>query len=63
MADVDTKRLHSDAIFSVDCPDAWLEAVALSGPAAAYTQFGLCTVSLCPGIKAKADATAADRLD
>jgi hypothetical protein len=54
MTDVGKKRTDDELILTVDVPDAWLEAAALNASAGAYTQFGLCTVSLCPGAKATA---------
>lgn len=49
MSDNNTNQIDEEFIFSADVTDAWLEAAALTNGAAAYTQFGLCTVSLCPG--------------
>jgi hypothetical protein len=40
-----------DEIISVEISDESLEVAARAGNAGAYTQFGLCTVSFCPGIK------------
>jgi hypothetical protein len=36
-------------LLSFETSDEALEALAFAGHAGAYTQFGLCTVSLCPG--------------
>lgn len=48
MADV-TNEPTEDEISSIEVSDESLEAAAFEGNAGAYTQFGLCTVSLCPG--------------
>jgi hypothetical protein len=48
MADI-TNELTEDEIMSIEITDESLEAVALAGNAGVYTQFGLCTISLCPG--------------
>jgi len=52
MTDIATKQAD-DEINPVAFSDAALEAAALKGSAGAYTQFGLCTVSYCSGIKKK----------
>lgn len=38
-----------DAIAGADVSDDALEAAGVKGSAGGYTQFGLCTVSACPG--------------
>lgn len=39
----------ADEIISIEISDETLEALAFAGHAGAYTQFGLCTASFCPG--------------
>jgi hypothetical protein len=51
MADI-TNVQSEDENISVEFSDEALEAAALAKKAGAYTQFGLCTVSLCPGVRA-----------
>jgi hypothetical protein len=48
MADIINEPTE-DEITSIEISDESLEAAALAGIARAYTQFGLCTISLCPG--------------
>jgi hypothetical protein len=48
------KEQTVDEIISFEIPDEALEALASTGNAGIYTQFGLCTVSLCPGVKGQA---------
>jgi hypothetical protein len=49
MADDSRERTEDGLILSVEISDAELEAAALADNGGVYTQFGLCTVSLCPG--------------
>jgi hypothetical protein len=48
MADI-TNEPTEDEITNIEISDESLEAAALAGNAGAYTQFGLCTISFCPG--------------
>ena len=49
MADIINEQTV-DEIINIDISDELLEALACAGHAGAYTQFGICTVSLtCPG--------------
>jgi hypothetical protein len=48
MSDI-TNEQTEDEIISIEISDESLEAAAFAGHAAIYTQFGLCTISLCPG--------------
>jgi hypothetical protein len=44
-----TNEQTEDEIISIEISDESLEAAALAGISGVYTQFGLCTISACPG--------------
>jgi hypothetical protein len=50
MADITNDPIE-DEIIAAEISDEALEAAAFASEAGAYTQFGLCTLSLCPGNK------------
>jgi hypothetical protein len=43
-----TNEQTEDEIVSIEISDESLEAAAIAGNSGVYTQFGLCTLSLCP---------------
>jgi hypothetical protein len=46
-----TNEQTVDEIISIEISDESLEVAACAENAGAYTQFGLCTISFCPGVK------------